>query len=250
MSTDKRENAVPGQIPKHVAVIMDGNGRWAKERGLPRVMGHHRGVESIRQVVKTAREIGVEFLTLYAFSKENWERPKEEVEFLMKLLSQYLDSELKELEKNQIGFNIIGHLKDLPEEIQKKIERNMEQTANDRKMLLTLALSYSGRTDILDAVKQLANRVKSGELKAEQIDEKAFSSCLSTAGMPDPDLLIRTSGEMRVSNFLLWQISYTELYVTSKCWPEFRREDFLEAIRNYESRERRFGRTETVKSLT
>ncbi len=234
-------------VPRHVAIIMDGNGRWAKERGLPRIMGHQRGVETIREILKTAREIGVEYLTLYAFSKENWARPKDEIDFLMKLLSQYLDSELKNLEKNGIAFNFIGELGDLPSEVQKKIERNVRLPLPEKKMTLTLALSYSGRLDILGAVRTLAEKAQKGEVAPDQIDERMFASCLSTANMPDPDLLIRTSGEMRVSNFLLWQISYAEIYVTAKCWPEFSRQDFLEAVENYQIRERRFGRTETAK---
>ena len=233
------------KTPHHIAIIMDGNGRWARERGLARILGHQKGVDTIREIVRAAREFKIKYLTLYAFSKENWARPKSEVNFLMKLLSEYLDSELKEMETNRIRFNAIGGLKELPAEVQRKIERNMKQTANNQELLLTLALSYSSRVEITDAVKRLCERVKSGQLEIETITENHLAQELYTAGIPDPDLLIRTSGELRISNFLLWQISYTEIYVSDKYWPDFRKEDFLEAIRDYQKRERRFGRAET-----
>jgi len=236
-------------FPRHVAIIMDGNGRWAEEKGFARILGHQKGVDTIREIVRTARELKIKYLTLYAFSKENWARPKREIDFLMTLLSQYLDSELKEMETNHIRFNAIGKIQDLPKEVQEKIKRNIDRTEKNEGLLLTLALSYSSRVEITDAVKRLCEQVKSGRLKVEEITEDHLSRELYTAGIPDPDLLIRTSGELRVSNFLLWQISYTEIYVSDKYWPEFRKEDFLEAIRDYQKRERRFGRAETTKSV-
>ena len=234
-------------LPQHVAIIMDGNGRWAEERGFARILGHQNGVDTIREIVRAARELKIKYLTLYAFSKENWARPKREVNFLMNLLGQYLDSELKELETNQVRFNAIGRIEDLPNEIQAKVRRNMSKTEKNQGLFLTLALSYSSRIEITDAVKRLCEQVKQGRLQVEEITEAHLASELYTAGIPDPDLLIRTSGELRVSNFLLWQISYTEIYVSEKYWPDFHKEDFLEAIREYQKRERRFGRSETSK---
>jgi len=231
------------QLPQHVAIIMDGNGRWAMERGLPRVQGHQAGVESIRSIVRAAGELGIKYLTLYAFSTENWGRPQEEVGFLMNLLSNYLDKELAEITKNNIRFKMIGRLDDLPAEIQEKIRRNLKQTETNTGMVLTLALSYSSRMEIVDAVKKIAEKVKAGEVVSQDITPELFSRYLYTAELPDPDLLIRTSGEMRISNFLLWQLSYTEIYVTEKLWPDFRKDDLLKAIQEYQTRERRFGRT-------
>ena len=236
------------KVPQHVAVIMDGNGRWALERGLARINGHQKGVESIREIVRAAREFKVRYLTLYAFSKENWARPKREIDFLMNLLSEYLDSELEEMEQNQVRFNAIGRLEELPAKIQQRIKRNMEQTRNNQELLLTLALSYSSRIEIMDAVKRLCEQVKSGRLGVDDITEDRIARELYTAGIPDPDLLIRTSGELRISNFLLWQISYTEIYVSDKYWPDFRKEDFRKAIEAFQKRERRFGRAETSSS--
>lgn len=239
-----------GKLPQHIAIIMDGNGRWARERGLPRVEGHRRGVESIREVVRAARELGIRYLTLYAFSKENWGRPKREVDFLMSLLSSYLDSELKELASNDIRFHVIGCRDDLPARVRAKIERNMAETRTHKSLVLTLALSYSSRVEILDAVRQLCRRVQACELAAEDISAEEFSKALYTSGMPDPDLLIRTSGELRVSNFLLWQISYTELYVSEKNWPDFRKADLVDAIREFQKRERRFGKTKPAEGTS
>ncbi|MBI4395357.1 MAG: isoprenyl transferase [Candidatus Omnitrophica bacterium] len=233
------------KIPRHVAIIMDGNGRWAKKQGLARILGHQRGVETIREIVRTSREIGIKYLTLYAFSKENWARPKREVDFLMNLLGEYLDSELEEMKTSQIRFNVIGKSEDLPSQIQSKIKRNMEETEKNTGLLLTLALSYSSRVEITDAVKSLCEQVKKGHLQINEITEGHVARELYTAEIPDPDLLIRTSGELRVSNFLLWQISYTEIYVSEKYWPDFKKEDFLEAVQEYQKRERRFGRSET-----
>lgn len=231
-------------LPQHIAIIMDGNGRWAIERGMPRVQGHQAGVESIREVVKAAGELGIRHLTLYAFSTENWARSSEEVSFLMNLLSSYLDKELEELNRNQIRFQTIGQLQDLPGEVQKKILRNVKATEKNNGLILTLALSYSGRLEIVDAVKRIASKIEDRQMSVEDITPETFSQHLYTAGIPDPDLLIRTSGEMRISNFLLWQMSYTEIYVTDKFWPDFRKEDLLRAIQDYQKRERRFGKTE------
>lgn len=232
------------QPPTHVAIIMDGNGRWAKERGLPRIEGHRRGVESVHDVVTAARDLKIKYLTLYAFSKENWERPRPEVNFLMTLLSDYLDSELKKMKTNGIRLQVIGKIDRLPRAIQEKILRNIEETKNETQLFLTLALSYSSRVEILEATKRLCRRVKSGELDVEKITESDFRAELDTAGIPDPDLLIRTSGELRVSNFLLWQISYTELYVSDKLWPDFHEAELVAAVEEFHRRERRFGRTE------
>jgi undecaprenyl diphosphate synthase len=232
------------RLPRHVAIIMDGNGRWAQARGLPRIQGHQKGVDTIREIVRAASDLGVSYLTLYAFSKENWARPKDEVSFLMQLLGHYLDAELKEITKKNLRFNAIGRIQDLPGPVQEKLKNNIEATRNNTGMMLTLALSYSSRLEIIEAVKRLCQKVLAGQLSADQIDESTLSNELHTAGMPDPDLLIRTSGELRISNFLLWQISYTELYVTEKYWPDFTKEDFFLAIQDYQKRERRFGRTE------
>ena len=232
------------QVPKHVAIIMDGNGRWARERNLPRFRGHQKGAERIQEVIEGAIEMGIGHLTLYAFSKENWVRPKEEVDFLMQLLSRYLDQELPKMKENQIRFNVIGCRQDLTSGIQKKIERNMTETRQNKKLVLTLALSYSGRMEILEACRRLAEKVKAGELRPEAIDESRFRESLYTADLPDPDLLIRTSGELRVSNFLLWQISYAEIYVTEKLWPDFTRQEFSKALEAYQKRNRRFGLVE------
>ena len=231
-------------LPKHVAIIMDGNGRWAKERGLPRFRGHQKGADRIGEVIEGCIELGVRYLTLYAFSKENWVRPKEEVDFLMELLSRYLDQELPKLKENEIRFNAIGCLEDLAPEIRKKIERNQESTRSYQKLVLTLALSYSGRIEIAEACREIAREVKAGKINPDTIDESTVQSHLYTSPLPDPDLLIRTSGELRVSNFLLWQISYAEIYVTEKLWPDFTKEEFYKAIEVYGKRERRFGLAE------
>jgi len=236
------------KIPQHVAIIMDGNGRWAKKQGLARILGHQKGVETIREIVRAARDWNVKYLTLYAFSKENWARPKREVDFLMNLLSAYLDSELEELKNSSVRFNVIGRIEELPLNIQKKIDRNVEEMKTNKGLMLTLALNYSSRVEIIDAARRLCEKVSSGALKPEEISESHFERELYTGGMPDPDLLIRTSGELRVSNFLLWQISYTEIYVSEKFWPDFTKEDFAQALKAYQKRERRFGRSEAVRS--
>lgn len=237
------------KVPKHVAIIMDGNGRWAKKRGLARISGHQKGVGIIREIVCAAQEWGVKYLTLYAFSRENWARPKREVDFLMNLLSEYLDSELEELKRNSVRFNVIGRIEELPPAIQKKIARNVKEMEQGKGLVLTLALNYSSRVEIADAARRLCEKVSSGVLKPGEISESLIERELYTAGMPDPDLLIRTSGELRISNFLLWQISYTEIYVSDKYWPDFTKEDFSQAIKAYQKRERRFGRSETISSL-
>jgi len=228
-------------LPRHVAIIMDGNGRWARGRGLPRVMGHRAGIKAVRVAAELAREVGLEVLTLYAFSVENWKRPAAEVSTLMRLLNEYLRRELSTLMKNEIRLNVLGDFEGLPALVQRHLERVMKETRENRKMVLNLALNYGGRSEIVQAVRRIAEQVKAGKLKPASLDEELFSRFLYTAGQPDPDLLIRTSGEHRISNFLLWQSSYAELYLTPKFWPEFGKADFLDALREYQRRERRFG---------
>ena len=229
------------QIPRHIAVIMDGNGRWARERGLPRVRGHEQGAESVRAILRTCAEQGIEFLTLYAFSTENWKRPKVEVMALMQLLTHFLKKETRELMQQNIRLQAIGSLADLPESCQRELQRTIESTSANTGTTLILALSYSGRQEIVDGIKSLIGEIERGDLAKEKIDAETVSRHLYTRNYPDPDLLIRTSGEMRLSNFLLWQLSYTEIYVTQKLWPDFRREDLLEAIEEYGKRQRRYG---------
>jgi len=227
--------------PRHIAIIMDGNGRWARERGLPRVRGHEEGAESIRAVLRTCGEEGVGFLTLYAFSTENWKRPRAEVMALMKLLTHFLKKETPELMKQNVRLQAIGRLTDLPDSCQRELQRVIQATSGNTGTTLILALSYSGRLEIVDGIKSLLHEVELGHLDRKKIDVEMFSKYLYTRDFPDPDLLIRTSGEMRISNFLLWQLSYTEMYVTPKFWPDFRKEDLLEAIREYSKRQRRYG---------
>jgi undecaprenyl diphosphate synthase len=234
---------MPNAIPQHVAIIMDGNGRWAKRQGLLRIQGHEVGAQRAEEIIKAAQEKGIRFLTLYAFSKENWRRPKEEVEFLMGLLSSYLDKKIAALIKNNSVFNVIGETGDLAPTLQKKLTQAMEASKHNTGLVVTFALSYSSRREILRACQRLATEAVQGAIQPSEITEEAFSRNLYTAGMPDPELLIRTSGEMRISNFLLWQISYAELYVTSKFWPEFTRDEFEKALEDYRGRERRFGDT-------
>ena len=231
----------PARLPRHVAIIMDGNGRWARGKGFPRVMGHRAGIKSVRAAAEFAREVGVEFLTLYAFSVENWKRPADEVSTLMRLLNEYLRRELSNLMKNEIRLNVLGDFGGLPALVRRQLERVMEETQGNRRMVLNLALNYGGRSEIVHAAQRIAEQVKAGKLKPAQINEELFSRFLYTDGQPDPDLLIRTSGERRISNFLLWQISYSEIYLTPKLWPDFGKSDFLEALRDYQRRERRFG---------
>ncbi|MEO6053569.1 MAG: isoprenyl transferase [Chthoniobacterales bacterium] len=227
--------------PRHIAVIMDGNGRWAKQRGLPRLEGHRRGAQSVRQCLEGCINAGVEYLTLYAFSTENWKRPADEVGGLMILLQEFLKQETKEMVKEGIRLQTIGRRSELPAACQKQIESAIEQTAGGKRITLILALSYSGRAEIVDAVRKIVGEAREGKLTEDQVTEEFLSSRLDTRGFPDPDLLIRTSGEMRLSNFLLWQLSYTELHVTPKLWPDFEKEDLLEAIKDYQNRHRRFG---------
>jgi undecaprenyl diphosphate synthase len=227
--------------PRHIAIIMDGNGRWAQERGWIRIKGHEQGAQSVEESLDACLEKGVEYLTLYAFSSENWKRPKLEVQGLMKLLEHYLGSKVEAMNKNGIRFHAIGRLNQLPTAIQKRLQKAMEATAHNKKLTLTLALNYGSRNEIIDAVKTIAHQSARGETNPEEITEEFFSQHLSTAGMPDPDLLVRTSGELRLSNFLLWQLSYAEIYVTPKRWPDFKKEDLLAAIEDYTRRERRFG---------
>ena len=231
------------RLPKHVAIIMDGNGRWAKERGKPRVFGHHNGVTSVREVTEAAAEIGVEYLTLYAFSTENWNRPTLEVTALMTLLVQTIYGEVDTLNKNNIRLEAIGDLSRLPTKTYKALLDGIEKTKNNTRMTLVLALNYSAKWEILHSVKMIASKVAAGELTPEQIDEATFEAGLSTHGIPDPELMIRTSGEHRLSNFLLWQLAYAEFYFTETFWPDFRKEDFFQAIIAYQNRERRFGKT-------
>jgi len=228
-------------VPRHLAVIMDGNGRWAKQRGLPRVEGHRQGAESVKAVVKAAGELGIKFITLYAFSVENWNRPKDEVDTLMKYLLRFLKRELAEMSKNNIRLQAIGQIWRLPEIIQEQLQKTTQATAKNNGITLTLALSYGGRTEIVDAVRQIAQEVKAGKLDAGEINEQVIAHHLYTHGTPDPDLLIRTSGEMRVSNFLLWQISYAEFVITKTLWPDFGKREFYAALEEYSQRQRRYG---------
>ena len=231
------------RLPQHIAVIMDGNGRWAKEHGKQRIFGHTQGVESVREVTEACAELGVRYLTLYTFSTENWNRPIEEVGGLMTLLGQNLVKELGTMLKNDIRFSVCGDTSRLPKPIADKLLEVIDDTKNGKRMVLNIALSYSGRWDITQAARKLAQQVKEGKMNPEDINEDTFSASLSTAGMPDPELLIRTSGELRISNFLMWQLAYAELYFTNKYWPDFGKEDLYEAILDYQHRERRFGKT-------
>lgn len=231
----------PEKLPRHVAVIMDGNGRWAKQRGLPRVEGHRRGVESVRATIEECCRIGVGQLTLYCLSVENWKRPQMELNFLMTLLQKYLIDERAEIMEQNIRFTVIGRRSDLPDYVLEEMDETIRLSARNTGMVLCLAINYGGRTELVDAVRSLAEQARQGTLDPQTIDENTISDALYTAGMPDPDLLVRTAGEMRVSNFLLWQISYAELWVTEKCWPEFDRATLHDALRDYAGRERRFG---------
>lgn len=231
----------PENIPQHIAIIMDGNGRWAKQQGKIRTFGHKNGVTAVKEAVEVAAEMGVKFLTLYAFSTENWNRPKYEINALMELLVNTIHNETKTLEENNIRLLSIGNLEHLPKKCYNQLREAMKKTEHNKKMTLVLALSYSSREEILHAVKNIAEKVVKNEISIEAINESLFNSFLLTSEIPDPELLIRTSGEYRISNFLLWQIAYTELYFTNKLWPEFRKEDFYEALVSYQQRERRFG---------
>lgn len=231
-----------GEIPTHIAIIMDGNGRWAKKRGLPRVAGHKRGVDTVKEITETCAELGVKYLTLYTFSTENWKRPKEEVSTLMRLLLRSLRERVGELNDNNIKLTTIGNVHSLPQEVQDELFEAIDKTKNNKRMTLNLALSYSGRWELLEAINEIARLVSNGELSTKEINEKCVADHLTTKNIPDPDLLIRTSGEFRVSNFLLWQIAYTEFYISDVFWPDFGRKELYEAVRSFQQRERRFGK--------
>lgn len=230
------------KLPKHIAIIMDGNGRWAKQQGMPRVMGHRNGVKSVREVAEAAAELGVSYLTLYAFSTENWNRPKGEVNALMSLLVETINAEVKTLNKNNIRLETIGDIARLPEKSYQALLQAKEDTKNNSRMTLVLALNYSAKWEIVEAARKIARQVANQTLTPEDIDENIFAGALDTKDMPDPELLIRTSGENRISNFLLWQIAYAELYFTPVLWPDFRKKDLYEAILDFQQRERRFGK--------
>ncbi len=230
--------------PRHIAIIMDGNGRWAQERGWARIKGHEQGSKSVRECLDACLEAGVEYLTLYAFSSENWKRPALEVRGLMLLLEQYLDNKIGEMNEHGICFNAIGRLEKLPQAVQKRLQKTIAATAHNKRLTLTLALNYGGRDEIVDAVKAIAQKAAQGEIDPTTITTDTVAAHLYTASMPDPDLFVRTSGEMRISNFLLWQLSYTEIYVTPKLWPDFKKADLLAAIEDYKGRKRRFGGVE------
>lgn len=242
MSDSNKTKILPSDIPKHIAIIMDGNGRWAREKTLPRIAGHREGVNSVREVTRICGEIDVEFLTLYTFSKENWKRPKKEVSALMTLLLRTINKEVKGLHKNNVKFNIIGDLEMLPPSTRKGLEEGISLTSQNTGLNLSLALNYGSRQEMLEATQTLAMQVKDGLISVGDINEELFSKYLYTNGIPDPDLMIRTSGESRLSNFLLWQSAYTEIYMTSTYWPDFREKELLEAILDYQKRERRFGK--------
>lgn len=229
------------RIPRHVAVIMDGNGRWAQKRGLPRTFGHRAGAESLRNIVKAASEIGIKVLTAYAFSTENWKRPEEEVNFLMALLSDYLDNEIEELDSNDVKIRFIGKVTDLASSLQKKIENAQSRTADNSGLILNLAVNYGGRAEITRAVQIIADKIIKGELKPQDITDAVVQNNLYTVGLPDPDLLIRPSGDLRISNFLLWQLAYTEFWFTDINWPDFKPEHLVQAIIEFQQRDRRFG---------
>ncbi len=238
----QEEIALMGKLPKHVAVIMDGNGRWAIEQGLPRIAGHKAGMDSVKDIVKACSQTGVKYLTLYAFSIENWKRPTAEVTGLMNLLEQYLRSEIDELHENNVKIHTIGKLSSLPKVVQKLLKESIERTSENSGLNLTLALSYSGRWDIVRAVQMIGLDIRRGKISPEDVTETVFASYLQTSNLPDADLMIRTSGEMRISNFLLWEVAYGEIYISNKYWPEFRRDDLYIALQNFMNRERRYGK--------
>jgi undecaprenyl diphosphate synthase len=243
------ENLDKSKLPKHIAIIMDGNGRWAKQKGENRLYGHKNGTKSVRQVIEGSIEAGIKYLTLYAFSKENWKRPSKEVEGLMNLLISSIESELEELHSNGVKLNIIGDMCRLSDKVQNKVKIAIEKTKNNKTLNLNIALSYSGRWEIVEAVKKIANDTKNGTLSIDKINEELFSDYLETAGMPDPELLIRTSGEQRISNYLLYQLAYAEFYFTPLLWPDFSKEDLYEAIFIYQNKERRFRKiSEQIKN--
>lgn len=237
-----KENIDFNNLPRHIAVIMDGNGRWAKNKGAARIFGHRNAIQAVKDVTEGCGELGIKYLTLYAFSTENWGRPKEEVDALMELLVNTLQKEISTLHENQVKLRTIGDVTHLPKDCQNNLAQAIEATKNNSGLIMQLALNYSGRWEIVEAAKKLADEAKKGLIQPEEIDEHYFSEHLKTAGIPDPELLIRTSGELRVSNFLLWQIAYTEIFITPTLWPDFRKEHLYEAICAYQKRERRFGK--------
>jgi undecaprenyl diphosphate synthase len=239
-----------GNLPRHVAIIMDGNGRWATRQGLPRIAGHHAGRRSVREAIEGCADLGVGYLTLYTFSIENWNRPKHEVVALMNFLKVVLREEVEDLKKNNVRMQAWGRLEDLPAPVRAALDQTIARLSGNTGLQLNLALSYGGRAEIVDAVRKIAEEVRQGRLSAEQIDEDAFARFLYTAGTPPPDLLIRTSGEMRLSNFLLWQLAYSEIYVTDVLWPDFRRQHLEEAIIAYQGRDRRFGRVDPARVIS
>jgi undecaprenyl diphosphate synthase len=244
MISQLRQQLHRSRLPRHVAIIMDGNGRWAQRQGHSRIRGHQEGAVSVREVVRVARDLEIPYLTLYAFSEENWQRPQLEIQALMQLLSRYLKQEIKEMQEKQIAFQAIGDLQQLPEKVQQQLQKTAAATGAGAVMTLTLALSYGARSEIVQAARRLGEQVQAGALRPEDITHELFSQQLYTKDMPDPDLLIRTSGEYRISNFLLWQLAYTELYFTETLWPDFREEEFLKALLNFQQRDRRFGLTQ------
>ncbi|HCC55065.1 MAG TPA: isoprenyl transferase [Desulfobulbaceae bacterium] len=237
-------------LPRHIAIIMDGNGRWAEQRGKPRIVGHRGGVESVQEIVRTTRELGIGVLTLYAFSTENWKRPPLEVQALMGLLKTFLESELSTMAQNNVSLRCLGQKDRIPLEVRKVMEQVIKETASNSGMILNLALSYGGRDEIIQAVQQIARECVDGAISPEAIDQAVLEQHLYTAGLPDPDLMIRTGGETRLSNFLLWQASYAELYFTKILWPDFRKNDLLHAISDFQKRQRRFGKTGTQAEQT
>ncbi|MFA5114574.1 MAG: isoprenyl transferase [Candidatus Omnitrophota bacterium] len=234
--------SVEGNIPRHVAIIMDGNGRWANERGLARSAGHRAGIKAVKEAVSAAGELGVEVVTLFAFSTENWSRPKKEIKMLMRALDDFLKRQLKDLKKNNIRLVVIGRDEPLPAYLRRKLKDAQERTGDNTGLTVVLALNYGGRQEIVDAARRFARAAARGEVRPEALNEDSFGNYLYTSGLPDPDMLIRTSGEMRISNFLLWQLSYAEFYFLGKYWPDFKKEDFYRAVKVYQERERRFGR--------
>lgn len=241
-NTEKFSNQIkPEKLPRHIAIIMDGNGRWARKKFMPRTMGHRAGMGSLKEVVKACDEFGIKVLTVFAFSTENWKRPGEEVEFLMRLLVEFLNKELKELHENRVRINIWGETEPLPDDCRNLIDKAIELTRENQGLIFNIALNYGSRREMVQAARTLAEKVKSGEIEPEDIDDNIISDHLYSKGLPDPDLLIRTAGEMRISNFLLWQIAYSELWITDRLWPDFSKEDLAEAIAAYQQRDRRFG---------
>ena len=242
MQESQKEKILVQPVPKHIAIIMDGNGRWARGKTLPRIAGHREGVNSVREITRVCGEIGVQHLTLYTFSIENWKRPAAEVSALMTLLLRTINKEVKGLHKNNVKFNIIGDLEKLPVSTKNSLQKGADLTAKNTGLTLSLALNYGSRQEIIEAVQKIVIKVKNGSLNSDEINENIFSNYLYTKGIPDPDLMIRTSGESRLSNFLLWQSAYTEIYMTDTFWPEFREKELMKAVKDYQSRERRFGK--------